>query len=222
MTVTAQRLLTELGRRAWSGFNADDMDFDSEDSLQAQTELNFALRYLINLEDFPFKAKEHPIETDNGVEFYTKHDGQITNIYNVDTLESLQFIGDSTDYDKEAYGEPTHFWINYNNPKQQIRLYPIPNEIYNYNAVYNQYMPIIDKGKKVKKFEFENADDFINMPENLEFLFMDCVVLRTMITNNKDDQDENYQPMIKEFEEAWKVFKRACKPVRVENRVLGL
>lgn len=25
MPITAQRILTELGRRAWSGFNADDM-----------------------------------------------------------------------------------------------------------------------------------------------------------------------------------------------------
>lgn len=222
MTITAQRLLTELGRRAWSGFNADDMVYESEDSLQAQTELNFALRYLINLEDFPFRAKEYNIETDNAVEFYTKQDGQITNIYNADTLGSLEFIGDPTKYNKEEYGEPTHYWINYNNPKQQIRFYPIPNGIYNYKAVYNQYMPIIDKGGKVKKFEFENASDFINMPENLSYLFMDCVVLRTMITNNKDDQDENYQPMIKEFEEAWKVFKRACKPAKIENRIIGL
>jgi hypothetical protein len=37
MTITAQRLLAELGKRAWSGFNADDMEFDNEDSLQAQT-----------------------------------------------------------------------------------------------------------------------------------------------------------------------------------------
>lgn len=220
MTVTAQRLLTELGRRAWSGFNADDMNFDSEDSLQAQTELNFALRYLINLQDFPFRAKEHTIETDNAVEYYKKHDGQITNIYKTDTLESLQFIGNPEEYEKETYGEPTHYWIYYNNPKEQIRLYPIPNGIYTYNVVYNQYMPIIDKDRKTKKFEFENASDYLNMPENLEYLFMDCVVLRTMITNNKDDQDENYQPMIKEFNEAWRVFKKACKPVKLANKVI--
>ena len=48
MAVTAQRLLDELGRRAWSGFNADDMEFSSEDSLQAKTELNAAMRYLVN------------------------------------------------------------------------------------------------------------------------------------------------------------------------------
>lgn len=220
MAVTAQRCLTELGNSAWSGFNADDMVFDSEDSLQARTELNKAIRYLINLEDFPFRAKEHSIETDNAVEYYKKQDGQITSIYNAKTLGHLQFIGNPIEYDKEKYGEPTHFWIHYINPKEQIRLYPIPNGVYNYNVVYNQYMPIIDKAGKIKKFEFENATDFINMPENLEYLFMDCLVLRTMITNNKDEQDENYQPMIKEFNEAWRVFKKACKPVRIENCIV--
>lgn len=222
MSITAQRLLTELGSSAWSGFNADDMIFDSEDSLQARTELNKALRYLTNLEDFPYRGKEHALETDNAVEYYKKHDGQITNIYNANTLVSLEFIGNPETLDKETYGEPTGYWIYYNNPKEQIRLYPIPNGNYTYNVVYNQYMPIIDKEGKIKKFEFENSTDFLNLPEDLAYLFMDCVVLRTMITNNKDDQDENYQPMIKEFNEAWRVFKKACKPVKTQNRVIGL
>ena len=39
MTITAQRLLTELGQVAWSGFSADDMEFSSTDSVQARAEL---------------------------------------------------------------------------------------------------------------------------------------------------------------------------------------
>jgi hypothetical protein len=220
MTITAQRLLTELGKRAWSGFNADDMEFDNEDSLQAQTELNFAVRYLINLQDFPFRSKEWELNADNGTETYSMPEGQITNIYNADTLESLEFIGDNSDYNKELTGEPTGYWVEYNNPKQKIRLYPIPDDSYVYNVVYNQYKPIIDKAGKLKKFEFENAEDYINMPSNLEYLFMDCLILRAMITNNKDEQDENYAPMIAEFNEAWKVFKRACKPAKLDVRVV--
>ena len=27
---------------------------------------------------------------------------------------------------------------------------------------------------KIKKYEFENASDYLNLPENLEYLFMDC------------------------------------------------
>lgn len=220
MAITAQRLLTNLGRRAWSGFNADDMVFESEDSLQAQAELNAALRYLINLKDFPFRGKEKTLETDKDLETYSMPEGQITNIYNADTLENLDFIGDNSIYDKTVTGKPTHFWINYNNPKQQIRFYPIPDGIYNYNVVFNQFKPIIDKDRKFTKFEFENALDTLNLPANLEYLFMDCLILRAMITNNKDEQDENYRPMINEFNEAWKVFLKNCKPAKITNRVV--
>lgn len=220
MTITAERLLTELGRRAWSGFNADDMDFASEDSTQAKAELNAALRYLINLQEFPFRGKEKAIEVTSGSESFTMVDGQISEIYNADTLAELEFIADSTDYDKALVGEPVAYWIDYNNPKQKIRLFPIPDGVYNYNIVYNQYQPVIDKDGKTKKYEFESGLDFINLPANLEYLFMDCLILRTIITNMKDEQDENYQPTINEFKQAWKVFVKASKPKKQEVRVV--
>lgn len=220
MAITAQRLLTELGRRAWSGFNADDMIFESEDSLQAQAELNSALRYLINLVDFPFRSTELNIETGKDSEYYSMPEGQIDEIYNAKTLTILEFIGDNSKYDKELKGEPTGYWIEYTNPTQKIRLYPIPEKTYSYNIVYNQYKPIIDFKTKKKKFEFENASDYMNLPANLEYLFMDCLVLRTIITNMKDEQDENYRPTINEFNEAWRVFLRACKPKKIQNRVI--
>lgn len=220
MTITAQRLLTELGSSAWSGFNADDMVYSSEDSLQARTELNKALRYLINLRDFPFRKKEKGIETTNGAEVYTMPEGQITEIYNVDNLQELEFIGDSSNYDKELYGTPTGYWVDYNNPKQKIRLYPIPDGVYNFNIVYNQFQPVIDKDGKTKKYEFESSEDYINMPANLEYLFMDCLVMRTIITNMKDEQDENYRPAINEFNEYWRNFIKACKPKKIDNKVV--
>ena len=219
MTITAQRLLTELGRRAWSGFNADDMLFSSEDSLQCQSELNSALRYLINLQDFPFRTKEQSLNTSKGLKTYAMPEGQITTIYNVDNLSALEFLGDSSNYDKNATGTPTGFWIEYNNPDEKIRLFPIPDNRYQYRVVYNQFKPVVSAEGETKH-EFTQADDYINMPEHLEYLFMDCLVLRVMQTNNKDQQDENYIPIINEFNEAWKVFLRACKPVRKDTLVV--
>lgn len=220
MTISGQDILTELGHSAWSGFNSDDMVWDNEDSIQARTELNKAVRYLFNLEDFPFRAKEQILETDKNSELYSMPEGQIATIYNSDTLESLEFIGDNSEYDKEQMGQPTGFWIDYNNPTQRIRLYPIPDKTYNYNIVYNQYKPIIDYKTKKKKFKFENADDFINMPDHIVDLFKDCLVMRTIITNMKDEQDENFQPSINEFNEMWRLFLKACKPAKLQNRVI--
>lgn len=219
MTITAQRLLTELGRRAWSGFNADDMVFSSEDSEQARAELNSALRYLINLEDFPFRAKEKTIKASPNNAYCPGLDGQITCIYNADTLEQLSYMGDSSLVDKTTKGTPVAYWIEHKNPNEKIRLYPIPDKMYTYKIVYNQYKPVLNSSGETS-YEFSKSNDFINMPENLEYLFMDCLVLRTIVTNNKDEQDENYRPTINEFNEAWRVFKRACKPVKIDNMVV--
>ena len=219
MNITAQRCLTELGNKPWSGFNSDDMIFSSEDSIQVRTELNSALRYLINLKDFPFRSKEQDLMAMRNVQAYTMPEGQITTIYNADTRDTLTFISDESAYDKTAKGQPTGYWINHQNPTQEIRLYPIPDTKYNYKVIFNQYKPIMDNEGNTK-FEFENEDDFINMPDNIAPLFMDCLTLRTMATNIKDDQDENYAPILKEFDEVWKVFTKACKPVNVENRMV--
>lgn len=216
MAITAQKLLTELGHRAWSGFNADDMVFDNDDANQALSELNCNIRYLINLKDFPFRGTEQELMAIKNVSNYAMPEGQITDIYFADDFSNLQFVGDNSTYDKTLTGKPTHYWINTSNPDQNIVLYPKPDKNYKLNVVYNQYKPIIGADGE-KKFEFESADDYMNLPSNLEYLFKDCLIMRTMVTNNKDDQDENYAPMRKEFDEMWRVFCKACKPVRTQS-----
>ncbi len=216
MAITAQKLLTELGHRAWSGFNADDMVFGNDDANQALSELNCNIRYLINLKDFPFRGTEQELMAIKNVSSYAMPEGQITDIYFADDFSNLEFVGDNSTYDKTLTGKPTHYWINTSNPDQNIVLYPKPDKNYKLNVVYNQYKPIIGVDGE-KKFEFESADDYMNLPSNLEYLFKDCLIMRTMVTNNKDDQDENYAPMRKEFDEMWRVFCKACKPVRTQS-----
>lgn len=219
MAVTAQKLLTELGNRSWSNFNINDMNFNNEDSAQARTELNAALRFLVNLQDFPFKVKEVSLTALKNLPSYIMREGQIFEIYNRDNLKKLEFLTDISELDLELTGEPVGFWIDYKNPEVFIRFYPVPDAKYNFSVVYNQFMPVRDEEGNLK-FEFEKEDDFINLPSNLEYLFADCLILRTMITNNKDEQDENYRPMINEFEQAWRNFLRAARPVKTDFRVV--
>lgn len=220
MTVTAQDLLTMLGEEPWSGFNADDMVFSSDDAKPAKRILNRAVRYLINLQDFPFRSKEQLLETNNTTEVYRMVEGQIFKIYEAGTFEELEFVGDNSAFDKEKTGKPTHYWIEYNNPGQKIRMYPIPDDTYSYQVVYNMYKPIIDAAGKKQKFTFENEGDYLNLPDNIADMFADCLVLRAILTNNKDEQDENYRPTINEFNEHWRQFVRLAKPARIENRVV--
>ena len=227
MAITAQDLLTELGNRAWSGFNLDDMVWESEDSDQAKAELNSALRYLIAREDFPFRVSEQNIVTSDGTNGFKTPSGQITRVYDKNTLEELKFIGDSSKLDKTQKGKPTNFYVDYKNPKSSLKLYPIPDDVYNIGVVFNQFKPVIDGEEGVLKSLFENADDYINIPfdddgkrYDLEYYFMDCLVLMTMAQNNKDEQDENYRPTLDEFEARWKLFKKMANPVRVEPRIV--
>lgn len=227
MTITAQRLLTELGNKAWSGFNKDDMVWTSEDSDQAKAELNSALRYLINKEDFPFKISEQTVTTSKGSNGYKTPPGQIIKVYNKKSLDEFYYIGDISTIDKNDSGTPEGFYIDYKNPKSTLKLYPIPDDTYSIGIVYNHFEPVIDAEEGTLKFEFENADDYINIPfddegkrYNLEWLFADCLVLMTMAQNNKDEQDENYRPTLNEFEERWKLFKKLAKPVKVNPRMV--
>lgn len=214
--ITAQRILTELGNRAWSGFNKDDMIWGNDDAIQAQTELNVAVRYLMNLEDFPFRSKQKKINTIINQFAYSFPEGQIINIYNDETNENLVFYGSGDNYNKTITGTPTGYWVNYNNPDEKIRLYPIPDKKVTYNVIYNTFYPVMTQDGDLA-MEFKNKDDYINMPELIQDLFMDCLVLRVMVTNNKDEQDENFAPTQAEFNEYWKLFKKVCKASRNDS-----
>ena len=200
--------------------NKDDMKYTQEESASARRCLDRSLRYLVSLKDFPFRGKESSLTSDRGTDVYKMVDGQITKIYDVDTFQELEFVGDSSTFDKTKQGKPTHYWIEQGNPKQQIRLYPIPDASYEYNVAYNTYQPVIDKDGKTKKYTFENADDYLNIPPVLENAFADCIVMRAIVINNKDEQDENYRPSINEFNEHWKLFLSLARPTKVVKRVV--
>lgn len=211
--ITAQRLLTELGNRAWSGFNIDDMVWGNDDAQTAQTELNIALRYLVNLVDFPFKSSTQKLNTRAGKASYGMPDGaQIVSIRD-ESQKKLVYYGNGETLDKTLTGTPTGYYINYSNPDASIKLYPIPDDSYQYTITYNSFYPVLDNNDELQ-MEFTAANDYMNLPESLEFLFMDCLVLRTMAQNNKDQEDENYVPTLNEFNEYWKLFKKKANPVK--------
>ena len=218
MAVTCQRLLDELGNRAWSGFNKDDMVFGNEEADTAMAELNAAHRYLMAREDFPFQANIEPLRTIKNIDAYSMVEGQIAQIIDQTSFEKLEFIQKPKELEPQS-GKPTGYYVDYSNPDANIILYPKPDMAYNFNIVYNTYKFILTaSGEELN--EFANADDFLNMPSYLEWLYMDCVILRTMETNNKDLEDENYQPIQGELQQAWENFLRKAQPAKVEQRIV--
>lgn len=218
MPITVQELLNELGNRAWSGFNKDDMVFGSDEAETALAELNAAHRYLMSLRDFPFKAITDEISTAKNISEYPMVDGQISEIVNLNNLSSLKEIENQNKLEPKT-GEPLYFSINYSNPDANIVFYPTPDKNYRFKIIYNTYKFILDNnGNQLN--QFINADDYLNLPSYLEYLYKDCLVLRTMATNNKDEQDENYRPILNEFAETWKNFIKSANPTDIEQRIV--
>ena len=211
--ITVQRLLEELGNKAWSGFNKDDMIYTNEDAQTAITELNGAHRYLLALEDFPFKDKEMIITTQANKANYTAPNGQIKCILTADNKSYLPVIEHPESLIKDE-GTPQKFYISYDNPElPEIVLYPTPTEAKKYIVKYNELRFILDKeGNPIT--EFSSADDVLNLPKHIEYYYMDALILRTIAQNNKDITDENYQPTLNEFNEVWRNFVKMSQPVQ--------
>lgn len=220
MAITGQRLLTELGHKAWSGFNADDMTWADDESVIARTELNGALRYLFSLSDFPFKESVKKFKTVSNKNSYGLPYGQISEVYLIDGKNRKKLVFAPETAEKEN-GTPQSYSIAYVEQDVKLKLYPTPDSNYQIEVKYNKLEPVIDSNGNTK-FEFEYGTDFINMPDSIAYYFMDCLVLKTMEQNNKDNQDENYQPIINEFNERWDEFKKMARPVKTETRVVWL
>ena len=217
MKITVQRLLDELGNRAWSGFNKDDMIFGSDEAATALAELNAAHRYLMVLGNFSFENLSEDLYVIKNVTEYPNVDGQIQEIINLETHTTLK-VSDRRSFLENEVGTPEFYNVEYINPDSNIALYPVPDKNYSFKIIYSGYKFILDnRGNTLD--EFRNVDDYLNMPENLGYLYMDCLVLRTMATNNKDEQDENYRPILNEFKEAWRNFLSKSEPCKVNQRI---
>lgn len=216
MKITVQRLLDELGNRAWSGFNKDDMIFGNEEAQTALAELNAAHRYLMALGDFSFENLSEEFIVTKNIAEYPNVEGQILEVINLETLKPLKIMEDS-EYLKNEVGTPEFYRVEYVNPDSNIVFYPVPDRSYPIKIIYNTNKFILDSRGNMQD-EFKNAEDYLNMPESLGYLYMDCLVMRTIATNNKDSQDENYGPILNEFKEAWRNFMNKAKPSKKEQR----
>ncbi len=218
--ITVQRLLEELGNKAWSGFNKDDMIYSNEDAKTAITELNCAHRYLLGLEEFPFKANTKTITTVAKQADYDAPDGQIRFIKRQKDNVFLSLCEKPEELTEQS-GTPNKFYFKYENPyTPKIVLHPTPTtDGDKYDVNYNTYKFILDKnGKELN--EFNSADNLLNMPQHVEYLYMDALILRTIAQGNKDQTDENYQPTLNEFNEVWQNFLRNAQPVRKDTYIL--
>lgn len=208
-----QEALRVAAVNAWSGFSVDNTTFGSADCATMLEELNKAVLFLTGQEDFPKQIDTISFNTVIGQRAYQLSDiRKIENIYLTDGSDYLKLIDESPFLDI-VQGKPTQFYPKYIDNVLSVYLHRIPDAVYEANVNYQKYKFILAADDSTKEL-FTAADDELNIPEHLQELFWRCLFERAMQTNNKDETDENYKPIILEANEFWNTFVRKTKIVK--------
>lgn len=210
-----QEALDLAATKAWSGFSPDNTTFSSADAKTMVAEFNSSILYNSNREDFPFQVGALSFNTVIGQRAYELDTGVINKVYISGELDYLKLI-DENPFLEETQGVPTQFYLKYVNNVLYMYLHQIPDAVYTVNVDYVQNSFVVGADNVIKQ-TFTDADDELNIPEHLQELFWQCIILRAMQTNNKDGTDENYAPIISEYNEFWNTFVRKSKPIKKDG-----
>jgi hypothetical protein len=180
-------------------------------------EFNSAIVYLTAREDFPFQNDTTQSSTQKGESTCSLSAGIIENVYIDGGTDYLERIDKNVFLDKTNIGEPTQYYLDYSYNSLILHLYPIPDAMYTVNVEY-QINNFVAGSDSEAKSRFTTADDLLNIPDNLQDLFWECVILRAMQTGIKDNNDENYGPIKEEFNEIWKLFVQKTNPNKGDKR----
>jgi hypothetical protein len=216
-----QEALVLAAQNAWSGFSVNNTTFGSADCATMTEEINKSLLYNTKRDDFPFQKRETSFVTVASQRAYVLDDVyKVENVYLTDGSDYLELIDESPFLDTTE-GEPTQYYLKYIDNELNMCLHTIPNDVYTVNIVHEAYKFVL-AADDTEKEKFTAEDDTLNIPEPLQELFWRCIFNRAMQTNNKNDTDENYQPIISEYKELWTLFLDKAIPVKKAKRIILL
>lgn len=207
-----QEALELAATKAWSGFSPDNTTFGTDDCATMLAEFNSSILYNTSKEDFPFQTGSTTFDTVVGQRAYILDAGVIENAYIEGQSDYLTLIEENPFLDV-TQGIPTEFYLKFICNSLYMYLHQIPNAVYTVNVNY-QVNNFVLAADGTEKQIFTAATDILNIPEHLQELFWQCIILRAMQTNNKDNTDENYTPIISEYNEFWNLFVRKSKPIK--------
>lgn len=213
-----QNAMTLATQKAWSPFNSNQATFGTPSNATMFAEFNSAILFNTNREDFPFQDNTSQITTESGTNSYMLNASVIENMYVEGDLEYLERIT-KNNFLPPKTGKPEKWWPEYSFNVLQAHFYPTPDDVYTIQ-IENQVNDFVLGADGTTKQVFDSADDELNLPENMQRIFWECIILRAMQTGMKDNTDENYQPIIDEYNDAWRSFINKSQPVKVEKRIL--
>lgn len=172
----------------WSGQDTDPESFSVVEESVKQA-IQMAHSMIWNSYEFPFKTKKDTITALATVKAYEKPTGQLINLW---LSGGTLYLANTTDFDflDNTLGEPKQWYINEDN---QLCLYPIPDKDYDVNVKYQTLMMARDSNGN-PKYNLELENDVLNIPQELEDLYLQCLTSLSVVNFLQDNTDENYAP----------------------------
>lgn len=211
MTLTFLDLYNSCASQEWSKY---DNDANNEDDFEKSLviDLNKAVTEILYSYPFSFREKTYLIFTAPKIKTYAIPKGLILKdkrgVHSVKiNNRTLKLISEPFSL-KEKQGVPEGFYIR----GSKVVLYPTPSEKF---IVTIDYLTLsIGKNNDDEDiYTLKNADDIISIPPQLEEIFKNTVISRTMLYSISSESDENYSAYKKQSETAYRQLVKYSKGV---------
>lgn len=221
MTITLLDLYNEIASQPWSMFDNDAKSSDDfDESLVSAINKSLVEIWCSYPFDFRLDTKlffVQPCVYKYGLPFGTiKQKETVKGIQYKVKLNNryLDFIEDYHDL-PEKVGRPTGFFIE----DDKICLYPVPDKVYRVKVDYYTLAVGYDSNDN-RIYRLQKADDYIEIPEQYEQLFINALISKVMMYALVDISDDNYTGYNIQYEKAYKALIRSMG-IRKKIRKIG-
>lgn len=221
MTITLLNLYNEVASQSWSIFDNDaKSDDDFDDALISA--INKSLVEIWSSYPFDFRLDTKLIFVQPNIYKYSLPSGTIKQKETVKGIQYkvklnnryLEFIEDYESLEPKI-GRPTGFFI----VDDKMCFYPMPDKVYRVKVDYYTLAVGFDAYDN-PVYRLQKADDYIDIPEQYEQLFINALISKIMMYALVDISDDNYTGYNIQYEKAYKALIRSMG-IRKKTRKIG-
>lgn len=219
--LTFIKVYNEVTGQAWSMFDGE-VEAEDEFEKSVTTSIQKALSALWNSFKFPFRYKTMKLKTRKGITEYNAPAGNIIKksvkgSKTFDVICNKNYL--SYDPDIETYeekeGEPEAFYKK----GRKILIYPTPDANYDINIGYLSFNTACDDDGN-SKANLEAEDDYIDIDEEYQDLFLKALMPLAMTYLIASEQDENFSQYKQQYDAAYKVLLDYCRGIE-KDKIIG-
>lgn len=221
MTITFLELYNECAGQPWSMYDNDAEAMDDIESA-LRISINKACSYLWNYQPWAFRKKTKKITTRQDKADYDLPIGLLQR----KTIDGTQkygvkyngkYLPYKEDYEEaeERTGEPEYFYID----GDKLYIYPTPDNAYAISLTFLS-LSYAQNEDEEDVYSFTEDTDILNVPEQYEQLFSNCLISLAMMYAIADENDENYSGYKKQYEDALNILIKYCNKSIIDRSIV--